>query len=126
MPDTGHSWKGQRFYNAGFEAGKRDQQQPTPGAPVPPDDLATFTEWFRRNYPGPDTIIHKPEWHAPKVFRAAQHAINAQAIPEREKLIQLLNDLAWFIGESPLEGALEMQNIALAAAERLRGGGSDG
>ena len=30
-----------------------------------------FSEWFRKNYPGPDTIIHKPDWHAPKIFRAA-------------------------------------------------------
>lgn len=30
-----------------------------------------FLDWFRRNYPGPDTIIHKPDWHAPKVWRAA-------------------------------------------------------
>jgi hypothetical protein len=66
---------------------------PTPGAPVPPDALATFTEWFCCNYPGPDTIIHKPEWHAPKVFRAAQHAINAQAIPERKELAELLREL---------------------------------
>src|SRR5690606_4062943 len=28
--------------------------------------LMQFAEWFRRNYPGPDTIIHKPDWHSPK------------------------------------------------------------
>ena len=45
--------------------------------PVVPTDeaLANFSGWFCRNYPGPDTIIHKPEWHAPKVFRAAANAI---------------------------------------------------
>jgi hypothetical protein len=37
--------------------------------------LARFTEYFCRNYPGPDTIIHKPEWHAPKIFNAAAYAI---------------------------------------------------
>jgi hypothetical protein len=37
--------------------------------------LASFTAYFCRNYPGPDTIIHKPEWHAPKIFRAAADAI---------------------------------------------------
>jgi hypothetical protein len=36
---------------------------------------ANFTAWFCRNYPGPDTIIHRPEWHAPKVFRAAAYAL---------------------------------------------------
>ena len=47
-------------------------------APVPePTDeaLANFTAWFCRNYPGPDTLIHRPEWHAPKVFRAASDAL---------------------------------------------------
>ena len=45
--------------------------------PVAPTDeaLANFSGWFCRNYPGPDTIIHKPEWHAPKVFRAAAYAL---------------------------------------------------
>ena len=44
--------------------------------PEPTDEaLANFTAWFCRNYPGPDTLIHRPEWHAPKVFRAASDAI---------------------------------------------------
>ena len=44
--------------------------------PEPTDEaLANFTAWFCRNYPGPDTLIHRPEWHAPKVFRAAADAI---------------------------------------------------
>lgn len=48
--------------------------QPEPQGPSD-EALASFTAWFCRNYPGPDTIIHKPEWHAPKVFRAAESAI---------------------------------------------------
>jgi hypothetical protein len=36
---------------------------------------ANFTAWFCRNYPGPDTIIHRPELHGPKVFRAAAYAL---------------------------------------------------
>lgn len=50
-------------------------------APAETDDetaLAAFSEWFRKNYPGPDTIIHKPDWHAPKIFRAARHALRPQ------------------------------------------------
>ena len=44
--------------------------------PEPTDEaLANFTAWFCRNYPGPDTLIHRPEWHAPKVFRAAADAL---------------------------------------------------
>ena len=71
-------------------------------APVPePGDeaLANFTAWFCRNYPGPDTLIHRPEWHAPKVFRAAADALArwgrpaAAPVPVSERLPQL-EDLA--------------------------------
>lgn len=40
-----------------------------------------FTEYFVRNYPGPDTIIHDPKWHAPKLFRAAKRALLATRVP---------------------------------------------
>ena len=30
-----------------------------------------FMSYFRQNYPGPHTIISKPDWHAPKIYRAA-------------------------------------------------------
>ncbi|WP_421357839.1 Lar family restriction alleviation protein [Agrobacterium rosae] len=36
---------------------------------------ASFTEYFVRNYPGPDTVIYDPRWHAPKIFRAAAYAL---------------------------------------------------
>lgn len=34
-----------------------------------------FTEYFVKNYPGPDTIISRPTWHAPKILRAAAACI---------------------------------------------------
>ncbi len=37
--------------------------------------LAEFTMYFVENYPGPSTIISNPNWHAPKIFNAAKHAI---------------------------------------------------
>lgn len=43
-----------------------------------------FTEYFVRNYPGPDTIIHDPKWHAPKLFRAAKRALLATALSTRK------------------------------------------
>ena len=54
--------------------------------PVAPTDeaLANFSGWFCRNYPGPDTIIHKPEWHAPKVFRVAADAIARWGTPANQ------------------------------------------
>ena len=33
--------------------------------------LARFMEYFRTNYPGPNTIIVKPDWHSPKIYSAA-------------------------------------------------------
>lgn len=35
-----------------------------------------FADWFRRNYPGPDTIIGDPDWHAPRILNAAIWFIN--------------------------------------------------
>ena len=50
------------------------------------DGLAEFSEWFRKNFPGPDTIIHKPDWHAPKIYRAARHAYrSARALNHKEQ-----------------------------------------
>lgn len=39
--------------------------------------LAAFTDYFVRKYPGPDTVIFDPKWHAPKLFNAAMKAIEA-------------------------------------------------
>jgi hypothetical protein len=39
--------------------------------------LDAFMDYFRRNYPGPETIIGRPDWHSPKIFRAAVHALKA-------------------------------------------------
>jgi hypothetical protein len=50
--------------------------------------LASFTAYFCRNYPGPDTIIHKPECHAPKIFRAAAWAIARWGRPAVEPVPQ--------------------------------------
>jgi hypothetical protein len=52
---------------------------------IPTDSgaLARFAEYFRKNYPGPDTIISDPDWHAPKIFNAAIDALRSQATPSR-------------------------------------------
>lgn len=36
-----------------------------------------FSEYFVKNYPGPDTVIFDPRWHAPKIYRAALTAYRA-------------------------------------------------
>lgn len=36
--------------------------------------LKAFTDYFVKNYPGPDTIIGDPYWHAPKLYKAAIYA----------------------------------------------------
>jgi hypothetical protein len=42
--------------------------------------LEQFTDYFVNNYPGPDTIIFNPYWHAPKIFAAAYSAITAALV----------------------------------------------
>lgn len=39
--------------------------------PIEDAGLEEFTEYFSKNYSGPNTIIHNPKWHAPKIYRAA-------------------------------------------------------
>ncbi len=36
--------------------------------------MERFMEYFRYNYPGPHTIIAKPDWHSPKIYGAALSA----------------------------------------------------
>lgn len=47
------------------------------GTPEYASAEAAFTEYFVRNYPGPDTIIFDPKWHASKIFAAAALALRA-------------------------------------------------
>jgi hypothetical protein len=41
-----------------------------------------FMQYFRSNYPGPSTIISSPDWHAPKIYRAAIHASGYKQLVE--------------------------------------------
>jgi hypothetical protein len=50
---------------------------------------AAFADWFRKNYPGPDTIIHNPDWHAPKILRAAEHALSAHSEAQAAEIERL-------------------------------------
>lgn len=49
--------------------------------------LEQFTDYFVKNYPGPDTIIFNPNWHAPKIFAAAYLAITA-ALSDQEREVE--------------------------------------
>lgn len=63
-------------------------QAASPPQAVKVDDekaLTVFTEYFVKNYPGPRTIIGKPDWHAPKIYRAAKHAILSAIQQEESK-----------------------------------------
>lgn len=72
----------------------------TPGQ-LREEALAEFTEWFKQNYPGPNTIISNPAWHAPKIFRSATHRLDkahAAALEEIELLKEgeaLMTRNAW-------------------------------
>lgn len=50
-----------------------------PATAVPLEMPIKFGEWFCKNYPGPDTIISDPRWHAPRIWKAARHALLANA-----------------------------------------------
>lgn len=52
---------------------------------------AEFEEWFVKNYP-PNCIIGKPEWHAPKIFRAATRDM-ADLIARQAKVIEAAEQL---------------------------------
>ena len=66
--------------------------------------LATFAEWFVTNYPGPDTIIHDPNWHAPRIFRAVEHALRMhKAAIEAGPKCKRCGDTGWLDGD-PVRG----------------------
>jgi hypothetical protein len=71
-------------------AGKRDPRiLAVSGTPSPQTHVngefpgfEQFAEYFVRNYPGPDTVIFDPKWHAPKIYRAALSAYRAALAAE--------------------------------------------
>jgi hypothetical protein len=102
---------------------------------TPAESLAldSFTDYMVRNYPGPDTIISDPTWHAPRIFRAARHALSTAnaaatlrqaarvdtAMVERACLAYIAADLHLLAGavdlmRDPMRAALE---AALSAPE---------
>lgn len=45
--------------------------------------MEQFRKWFACNYPGPDTIIHDPNWHAPMIFRAMRNCMLRNHQPKK-------------------------------------------
>lgn len=43
-----------------------------------------FADWFRKNYPGPNTIIRDPDWHAPRIFRVALDCVPVSVLNHAE------------------------------------------
>jgi hypothetical protein len=74
-----------------------------------------FAQWFASNYPGPDTIIHDPFWHAPKVFRAALNAIErgaggAATSYRNTRLSELLVEHSQAASGGNVDGALKARD----------------
>lgn len=70
--------------------------------------LAEFTEYFVVNYPG-HTIITDPNWHASKIFRAAERAIRDSGQAGEDWLgEELERQLIDYIVESDGEDSIEM------------------
>lgn len=89
-----------------------------------PEALQQFTEYFARNYPGPNTVIFDPKWHAPKIFRAAINALtmhgNEAKVGQEEET--LTPEEAWTIlCETPdITSPEEYPDHALITFEQLR------
>ena len=100
------------------------QPAPSAGALSTAKAEAIFTEYFAKNYPGPDTVIFDPKWHAPKIFRAVVSALSASTTDtdgwhDEEKLTP---DEAWTIlCETPdITSPEDYPDHALITFEQLR------
>lgn len=64
-----------------------------------------FMEYFRSNYPG-RTIISNPDWHAPKIYRAAMdasgHAELLEALKDADALLSKVQKVLaeWIVPDS--------------------------
>lgn len=67
-----------------------------------------FLNYFRQNYPGPNTVICSPDWHAPRIYRAALHFSGKD-----NRIAELERDLAG------MEGSLDTLKEALAEKDQL-------
>jgi hypothetical protein len=72
-----HAWVVDAIVSAAEERERADPGPPPTLQMRGLQALENFTEYFVRNYPGPNTIIHDPRWHAPKLFKAALAAIHS-------------------------------------------------
>lgn len=103
-------------YRRGFEDGRRaaleaalSAPEPQPAPSVAPkvttEALQQFTAYFVKNYPGPDTIIFDPKWHAPKIFRAVVSALSAQvhdvAVLDADEIAAAISTAACELGDIP-------------------------
>jgi hypothetical protein len=104
-----------------------DFNSTTPSAPVPPLDLKESwmvdSPWHKENTPPAGVPSRSFCW--PEALDKAAAWGYQQALPERQELAAVLLSLAHFCGASPLDGALDMEQLAHAWAERLRGGGGN-
>ena len=76
--------------------------------------LAEFMEYFRKNYPGPETIIGKPDWHSPKIFRAARHALFTPTALAADPAVKAL------VAEAVAAERAKLQESGMAAVALLR------
>ncbi|RKD61691.1 MazG-like family protein [Rhizobium sp. WW_1] len=77
--------------------------------------LKAFIDYFIRNYPGPDTVIFDPKWHAPKIFRAALQAIrDAQSINGN-----LLSNALEMTGCENEEDLIDMANVGRSLMDKI-------
>lgn len=79
-----------------------------------------FTEYFVLNYPGPDTAIFDPKWHAPKIFRAAISAYLSTTEPGKP-VAEAVKALEWRDGRNEEPVFDVVQHATILGAEKLVG-----
>jgi hypothetical protein len=87
----------------------------------------SFMDYFSANYPGPHTVINNPDWHAPKIYRAA---IDASAFADLLEALKAIIAEYWDCGEvdynrkqnqTEKQRAYELGDLARAAIKKAEG-----
>jgi hypothetical protein len=85
-----------------------------------------FMEYFRANYPGPNTVITTPDWHAPKIYAAALAASGHRELLEAARLsldlcLGLLSEVPTDIGADAREFVQQVKDACETAIEKAAG-----
>jgi len=86
-----------------------------------------FTEWFAKNYPGPETVIYDPYWHAPRIFSKAIGEMQMVSKSEFDELVNVLelvrSQMCWDRDRDQLSmGLCDLHSSVTEALAKYRAG----